>query len=147
MKKNIKRFTQFIRESHDIDDPRNNDQDPQEVIDSVLEIWMESSSDEKTSELIRRYEMAGFRVLTLSQISDERDIPSGSVVFTYQDDPSDFCYYKQGSDMLAVSMGSFYSESLDEEDGTLEELLGLRFGDDSYEDLIIAVWLRTKKPG
>lgn len=120
-------------------DPRNNDQDPQEVIDSVLKIWMNSSADEKNSELVRRYKMAGFRVLTLSQISSEQDIPSGSVVFTYQDDPSDLCYYKQGSEVFAVHMGSFLSESVDEEDGTLEELLGLRFGDDSYEDLIIAV--------
>ena len=139
MKKKIKDFTQFIRESRDIDDPRNNDQDPQRLIDSVLEVWMNSSADEKTSELVRKYESSGFRVLTLSQISDEQDIPSGSVVFTYQDDPSDLCYYKQGSGVFAVSMGSFYNESLDEEDGTLEELLGLRFGDDSYEDLIIAV--------
>lgn len=139
MKKKIKDFTQFIRESRDIDDPRNNDQDPQEVIDSVLKIWMNSSADEKTSELVRKYESSGFRVLTLSQISDEQDIPSGSVVFTYQDDPSDLCYYKQGSEVFAVSMGSFYSESLDEEDGALEEMLGVEFGNDNYEDLIIAV--------
>jgi hypothetical protein len=147
MKKNVKSFAQFIRESLDIDDPRNSDQDPQAVIDSVLEIWIDSSADEKTSELIRRYEMAGFRVLTLSQISDEQDIPSGSVVFTYHDDPADLCYYKQGSEMFEVVMGHLDQNNQEdiwfldrEEYGGLEEMLGVEFGNDySYDDVIIAV--------
>lgn len=37
MKNRVKSFIQFIKESHDMDDPRNNDdQDPQRVIDQVL---------------------------------------------------------------------------------------------------------------
>lgn len=150
MKKKVKSFGQFIKESRDLDDPRNNgDRDPQKVVDSVLEIWMDSAIDEETGELVERYRSSGFDVLTLSQIMDARDIPSGSVVFTYEDDPSDLCYYMKGEKILVVTMGSLHGESLDEADGRLEELLGVEFGNDSYEDLIIAVFpageLRRKR--
>lgn len=110
-------------------------QDPQETIDKVLEVWSTSEYED----LADQYSALGFKVKTLSQIQDERDIPSGSVIFTYEDDPSDLCYYKKDAEIFVVTMGSFYGESLDEDDGRLEELLGVEFGNDSYEDLIISV--------
>jgi hypothetical protein len=161
MNKKIKNFTKFIKEN------LNNSQDPQRLVDSVLDVWMNFSGDEELSELIAKYESSGFKVLTLSQIADSSDIPNGSVVFSHQDDPMDLCYYKQGPDlsnlssdeivalkntgtlagtyMFEVIMGELNLENqegallLDEEDGSLEELLGVEFNDDSYEDLIIAV--------
>ena len=161
MNKKIKNFTKFITED------LNSNQDPQRLVDSVLDVWMNFSGDEELSELIAKYESSGFKVLTLSQIADPSDIPNGSVVFNSQDDPMDLCYYKQGPDLSSLSsdeiislkdtgtlagtymfeviMGELNLENqedtllLDEEDGYLEELLGVEFNDDSYEDMIIAV--------
>lgn len=162
MKKKIKSFTRFIKEN------LNSGRDPQTIIDSVLDIWMNFSGDEDLSELIEQYNSSGFKVLTLSQITDPSDIPNDSVVFTSQDDPMDLCYYKTGPElsslsgdelnllkdtgslvgtyMFEVEMGELDLENQEdallldeEEDGALEELLGVEFNDDSYEDMIIAV--------
>jgi len=137
MKRQVKRFSQFIRESRNIDDPRNIN--PSRVISSVLKVWLESDPEATVSELIERYEFAGFDVLTLSQIKEEEDIPEGSVIFTYEDDPSDLCYYKSGSEIFPVTMGRLYEEPIDPEDGSLEEVIGAEFNSEDYEDLIIAL--------
>ena len=142
MKRQVKKFSQFIRESRNINDPRNIN--PSRVIGSVLKVWSESDPEATVSELIEKYEAAGFDVLTLSQIKEEGDIPGSSVIFTYQDDPLDLCFYKSISEIFPVNMGRLYEEPLDPEDGSLEELIGAEFNSEDYEDLIISL---TPKKG
>lgn len=136
-----------INEDRDIDDPRNNQINPEETVKSVLDIWDNSDPDQKTSELIKEYEDNGFSVKTLHEISEEEDIPDNSIIFTYHSDPSDESYYKQGSKIISINMGRLTDEVLDTkdrgfykaEDGSLEDILGVEFGSNDYEDLIIAV--------
>jgi hypothetical protein len=143
MKRQVKKFSQFIKESRNIDDPRNNN--PSWVIRSVLKVWLESDPESTVSELIKKYESTGFDVLTLSQIKEEEDIPEGSVIFTYGDDPSDLCFYKYRSKIFQVTMGRLYEEPLGPEDESLEELIGIEFNSEDYEDLIIALTPASSK--
>jgi len=128
----VKRFEQWLNENRNGDDPRK-------MIDSILRIWSSSDPEETTEDLIERYRDERFDVLTLSQIKEERDIPGNSVIFSYQDDPSDLCYYKSGSRIFPITMGRLSDSALDPEDGTLEDLIGAEFNSEDYEDLVIAL--------
>jgi hypothetical protein len=112
---------------------------PQIQINRVLSIWQESDPEGWTADLIQNFESNGFNVKTLHEISGDGDIPDKSVIFTYQDDPSDLCYYKYGSEIFTVTMGILDPEPLDFKDETLEELIGVDFNSEYYENLIIAV--------
>ena len=109
-------FNSFVKihEQRDIDDPRNNQ--PEDTIKSVLDIWDNSDPDQTTNELIKQYEDGGFSIKTLHEISKEEDIPDNSVIFTYHSDPSDESYYKQGPKIIPINMGRLTNEVLDTKD-------------------------------
>jgi len=95
-------FNSFVKiyEDRDIDDPRNNQINPEEAVKSILDIWVNSDPNQTTSELVKEYEDNGFSVKTLHEIDEEEDIPDNSIIFTYHSDPSDESYYKQGSKII-----------------------------------------------
>ena len=112
---------------------------PQMEVDRVLNTWQELIPETWDTDIIQDIESNGFEVRTLHEISGAEDIPERCVIFTYEDDPSDFCYYRDGSKLFTVTMETLNPEPLDFLDVNLEELIGVEFGNEFYEDQVIAV--------
>lgn len=117
----------------------NNSSDLQ-LLSSVLTIWQNHDFEDSSDAPLRQEFISNaFKVMTISQINTESDLPQKAVIFTYQDDPSDLCYFKNGAEIFPVVMGKLGQNPLSAEDGSLEELLGLEWGSDNYEDLVLAI--------
>jgi hypothetical protein len=135
MKKFLKTFTEWkLNEEQEAGDP-------QMEIDKVLRAWQEVDPEGWFTDIVQDIESNGFDVKTLYEIGGVEDIPERCVIFTYEDDPLDFCYYRDGSKLFEVSMETLNPEPLDFLDVNLEELIGveLDFVNEFYEDKIVTV--------
>ena len=133
MKKFLKTFTEWkLNEEQEADNP-------QLMIDRVLRAWQGVDPEGWFTDIVQDIESNGFDVKTLHEIGGVGDIPEKCVIFTYQDDPSDLCYYRDGSKLFTVTMETLNPEPMDFLDVNPEEIIGVAFGNEFYDDQIITV--------
>jgi hypothetical protein len=119
----------------DLFEPGELSQTPQEIVNDVLELFVESEDARDYSEIWKSF---GYKITTLSQIHNDRDIPNNSVILSFEHNPRELCYFKKDSKIFEVFQGEIDSERLINEYMSLEEQLGVTYGD-PYDDLPIAI--------
>lgn len=93
---------------------KNNVQEIRAKIDPIFKIWSEST-DEK--DFIKNLNDNGYNNIVTSQTENAKVLPN-SIVFTPEDDPSDYSFYTpDGDKLIPITMENIYDlEPLEKED-------------------------------